>query len=180
MRQRMSQSQLALEKGFADDPRHTQGIYRARAARLARPETAPSGSLAEPSVLVFLVNSERYAVELQQILEVIAHPNITRVPGSTRELCGVINLRGEIRPVWDTALLLGLAEQIDRPPGCVLLLRRTSRPCGLRVDQIQQIRSLDPKDWQAPAEPSRFAKAITSDMITLLETHALLREEPLG
>jgi purine-binding chemotaxis protein CheW len=129
---------------------------------------------------VFLVNSARYAVELQQIIEVIAHPNITFLPGSPRELCGVINVRGEIRPVWDTALLLGLAEQADRPPAYVLLLRRPSRPCGLWVDQIQQIRTPQPADWQTPSTPSPFAKAITSDLITLLETQALLREEPLG
>ena len=177
--ERMRQSELELEKGLANDPRYVRKICDLRAARLARP-AAPASAEAACPVLVFVVNAERYAVELQQIIEVIAHPSITPLPGSPRELYGVINVHGEIRPVWNTALLLGLVEQDDRAPGHVLLLRRPEGPSGLRIDEIQQIRLLGPADWQAPAERSSFAKGITTDMITLLETHALLREEPLG
>ena len=176
---RMRQSELELEKGLAGDPEYVQKIYRLRAARLARPAAPASAEGARP-VLVFVVGSERYAVELQEAIEVIARPTITPLPGSPRELCGVINVHGEIRPVWNTALLLGLAEQSDHPPGHVLLLRGPGRPSGLRIDEIQQILLLGPTDWQAPVEGSPFAKGVTTEMITLLETHALLREELLG
>jgi purine-binding chemotaxis protein CheW len=176
VRRRLQQETIALEKGLADDPRHIAETYRKRAARLARHEAPTSGPAGVSVFLVFGVHSERYALELQQVREVVEAPRITRIPGSPTELAGVINVRGQIAPVWDISLLLGLSPPARGASGYALLLRREGLPAALRVDRILQVRPWQPGEWQQPAQPSSYSKGITADRITLIEAEALLQQ----
>jgi purine-binding chemotaxis protein CheW len=180
VRQRLELSRIALEKGLADDPRRIEETYRKRAARLALPEASRAQLGGESVVLVFAVSSERYAVALPQVREVVESPKITPIPGAPAELAGVINVRGQIEPVWEASLLLGLAAPAHRNSGCAVLLRRQDLPGGLHVDQLLQVRSLRPEEWQRPTQHSPWAKGVTADMVTLLSVEALLLQGGLG
>jgi purine-binding chemotaxis protein CheW len=180
VRQRLRQSELALEKGLAGDPRHVEEIYRKRAARLARPEAPEAGPASVSVVLVFTVGSERYAVELPQVREVVEAPRIIPIPGSPQELAGVINVRGHIEPVWETALLLGLTPPASLSAGYAVLLRRGELPGALRVDRLLHVRPLRSDEWQRPTAPSSHAKGVTADRITLIDAAALLQQGGLG
>lgn len=176
-RRRLQQSQLALEKGLADDPCFVEETYRRRAERLARPETLKGGPEGESTVLVFAVGSDRYAVALRQVREVVEAPGITPVPGSPAELAGVLNVRGQIEPVWETSVLLGLSPPAGRASGFAVLLRGQNVRGALRVDLVLQMRSPRPAEWQRPEQSSPYAKGVTSDGVTLIDAEALL--EPL-
>src|SRR4051812_44800948 len=59
--------------------------------------------------LVLPLQADRYALELTAVREVVPHPDVTPLPGAPAALLGVLNLRGEVVPAFDTAALLGLA-----------------------------------------------------------------------
>lgn len=59
------------------------------------------------SVLLIPLRKETYAVELNQVVEVIPAPVVSILPAMPPALCGVTNFRGEIVPFFDTAILLG-------------------------------------------------------------------------
>jgi purine-binding chemotaxis protein CheW len=61
--------------------------------------------------LLVPVHDEWYAIELTRVREVVPAPAPTPLPGAPDALLGIFNLRGEVVPLFDTALLLGL------PPG---------------------------------------------------------------
>jgi purine-binding chemotaxis protein CheW len=71
-------------------------------AALASP--AGTGQLA----LLIPVGDDTYAVPLEKVREVAVEPAITRLPTAPPVVIGVFNLRGEILPLFDTGLLLGL------------------------------------------------------------------------
>ncbi len=187
-RRRLQRGAAALAEGAGADPGHLERVYRKRAAELARPVAAATVRDEAQEVLLFAVGAERYALELGQVREVIEAPAITPIPGSPRELAGVVNARGRIEPVWETALLLGLpppaatvagpgsvqAAGAGRPPGYAVLLRRGERPGALRVDQLLAVRALRPGDWQRAAQSSPYSKGVTADRVTLLDAEALL------
>jgi purine-binding chemotaxis protein CheW len=57
--------------------------------------------------LVLPVGADRYALELTSVREVVHAPDVTPLPGAPATVLGVLNLRGEVVPVLDTAALLG-------------------------------------------------------------------------
>jgi purine-binding chemotaxis protein CheW len=71
-------------------------------------------------VLVMAVNSAFFAVPMATVHQVLRHPLVTRVPLSPAGLLGVVNVRGEIVPLLDTAVLTGTGALAD-PPFAVLV-----------------------------------------------------------
>ena len=59
------------------------------------------------SVLMIQAGGDSYAVRLAQIAAVFADKRVMWLPGSVRELLGVVAVRGAILPVYDLAALLG-------------------------------------------------------------------------
>lgn len=58
-------------------------------------------------VLLLPVHDELYSVPIQSFREVVASPRITRLPATPGAVMGLINVRGEIIPLFDVAALVG-------------------------------------------------------------------------
>ena len=70
-------------------------------------------------VIVLPIGEGRYGIELTDVREVVPDPRLTPVPGAPPAVLGVVNLRGEVVPVLDTAQLLGLPP-LERIPYAVI------------------------------------------------------------
>jgi len=95
------------------------------------------------NVIGFAVGTNRYAVELRWVREVVTLGFVTEVPTAPPALGGLCNLHGTILPVLDVAALLG------HPPGPAarqgdgaLVVEAEGMVCGLRVDQVDHVASL--------------------------------------
>src|SRR5258708_19752627 len=73
-------------------------------------------------VLVLAANDAYFAVPMERVHQVLRHPLVTRIPLSPAGLIGVVNVRGEIVPLLDTAVLTGTGT-LDEPPFPVLVTR---------------------------------------------------------
>lgn len=60
--------------------------------------------------LTFLIGKEYFAVNVNKVLEVLQHQNITLIPKTPEHILGIINFRGEILPVIDTKLKFNIKE----------------------------------------------------------------------
>lgn len=177
VRERLRESQFALDTALEHDPHQVAAAYRDRAARLAlRPVPAGSAAAGTPA-LVFRLGAERYAIPLQDLAGVLPDPKCALVPGAPPQLAGVINLRGEIRPVWDLARLLDLPEAGNGASRFVVLLRQGGRETGLQVERLEQIRVVKAEEWEHPGERFPYLQGVTSDTLMILNTEALLQEE---
>jgi len=65
--------------------------------------------------LLIPVGSDTYAVSLETVREVVVDPRVTKLPTSPAVVRGVFNLRGDIVPLLDTGLLLGLRPVMEEP-----------------------------------------------------------------
>jgi chemotaxis signal transduction protein len=54
------------------------------------------------------IGEDVYAVPMDRAREVVAAPVVTALPTAPASVLGVCNVRGEILPVFDTGVLLGL------------------------------------------------------------------------
>jgi purine-binding chemotaxis protein CheW len=160
-----------------------EAVWRERALRLSeRPVSAAPAQKAFP-VLVLGVAKERYGVHLPDVAEVLPVMRPTPVPGAAAVFAGVINVHGEIRPVIDLRLFLGMEAAEDGRPR-VVLLRKDGRELGLQIDSVEQIRWIRPEDLDASgnldAGWSRHVKGSTKDLLMLLGTEALFAELLVG
>lgn len=64
-------------------------------------------------VLVFRVGSERFAVSLPAVAEVIESPELQRMPDAPEHVRGVATLRGELLSVYDPLALLGVSSNVS-------------------------------------------------------------------
>jgi chemotaxis signal transduction protein len=182
VRSRLRASEHALEEALAESPERVENAYRQRAVRLAGKQVDPGRESASLPVLVFrlALATERYAIELKDLAEVLPFAHCAAVPGASAEFLGVINLRGELRAVLDLRRLLGLSENglsedADKDSGFVLMLSRPGHEIGLKVDHIEDVREIRPEDLALPARGT-YLTGFTSGTLTLLRADAVLAE----
>jgi purine-binding chemotaxis protein CheW len=58
--------------------------------------------------LLLHIRDDVFAVPMSAAREVVVAPRLAALPTATANVAGLINLRGDIVPVFDTAMLLGL------------------------------------------------------------------------
>jgi purine-binding chemotaxis protein CheW len=63
--------------------------------------------------LTFVIGKEYFAVNVQYVLEVLQHQQITPVPQTPAHILGIINFRGDILPVIDTRQKFNIAIDDD-------------------------------------------------------------------
>lgn len=163
---RLQTSEETLRRVLSEDAATIKSVYRERAVQLARP---PKQKVADgTAALIFLIGGEHYALPLQELAEVLPFHGCTPVPGSSPLILGVIDLRGEIRPLINLARVLSAAASTDS--GAVLVLRR---PIALKVDGIEDLREIR-REEVAPAAPGKFAQVLTSGTLAVLDLEAVL------
>ena len=175
VRSRLRASERALEEALAESPERIEAAYRQRAVRLAEGQVVQRPVSAGLPVMIFRLAQERYAIELEELAEAIPFAHCSPVPGSSPQVLGVINLRGELRPVFDLCRLLALSENGDRESGFVLVLRRRGQDIGLKVDAIEELREIRQEELSRPGQ-ANYVKGIASNTLMLLNVDAVLAE----
>ena len=114
------------------------------------------------SFITFSLDNETYAVPIQAIEEIIGLQDISLLPNVPNFIKGVINLRGDLVPIMDLRLKLGLEEKAYNPLTVFLIVRVEERVIGMVVDNVADVLVIDPKKVQkTPA----FSASISTNFI---------------
>lgn len=151
-------------------------ILRERARVLARAFRAPVEQVSLRRMIVFSLGGERYAFPLRDFAEVISHPAVVPVPGAPPAIAGVMQVRGEIRPVFDLARLLGFDRTLQ---DAALLMRVRHNEIGFQVGPVEGIfeqPASAPDTRQEQTEGKSRVLLVTPDLIQLLSPEILLAE----
>lgn len=117
----------------------TAGQVHRFANQVARERTAgdDEGVL---ELLTFVIASERYAVEIEKIVEIIPPRLATRVPNTDLAILGIISLRGTI------VTLLDVRKRLGHPPGVVdpnvsriIVIEQSGEIAGFLVDRVSRV-----------------------------------------
>ena len=108
--------------------------------------------------LAFRLESEVYAVAIEDVREIVKVPLLTEVPRGQKGLLGVMNLRGEVLPVYDVKQRLGLIDTSpivtgpdDLPRSArVVLVRDEQGDAGVLVDGVTEVVKLLPSRFESP------------------------------
>lgn len=173
VRRRLEDAEKALSNTGTPTREEMDRVFRKRAEELARPLSLPAESRTE-NILVFRAGGVRFGMPLTHIAEVVSNPKIAKVPGAPSEIAGLIQVRGDVRPVWNLPALLGLNTQDAAPSqtGQILLLRHAAQEIGILADSIENTAQYDSeKIRQSPGNLP--GTRITDDFVTVLDVKTL-------
>ncbi len=174
-RARLLRIQKALEMADTPSPEQLVRIYAERARRLARPSSAIEPFQAAGMLTVFRLGEERYAFPVAVTTEVLPEFKMTPVPGAPPMVAGVIQVRGDIRPVYNLHRQLGVLQR-DAAKGPVILMRVENRQFGIQVDAVEEVRAVKNDDRKTPGQAAHVTW-ITEDLVTVLRAELLWKKE---
>lgn len=97
--------------------------------------------------LTFKLDQELFAVDIAKVREVLEFTSMTKVPRTPDFMRGVINLRGNVVPVVDMRLKLGLTMTEKTVDTCVVIsevaVDGEHTVLGALVDSVQEVIDLD-------------------------------------
>jgi chemotaxis signal transduction protein len=123
-------------------------------------------------VLVLPLGEEHYALPLESVQQIISQPRVTRMPVSQPGLLGLLNVRGDIVPLFDAAVLLR-----SGAPGAAafaILVSTSVGPAALGVAVMPDAGDIDVEP--SPTKPSETGQVYPSGgrLVTLLGIEDLL------
>lgn len=142
----MSSPFAALLERFFYRPDEDVGAFLALAPEADRAiELAPDEMPEE--FLAFVLEAETYAVPIGAVREILKVTDVTEIPRAQKNIIGLINVRGEMLPLYDVKVRLRLA---DVPPvvrtskdvgraARVLLLKDLEGDAGVLVDRVEGV-----------------------------------------
>lgn len=142
--------------------------------------------------LSFKLDEEIYAMDINNVREVLDFTQMTKVPRMPEFMRGVINLRGGVVPVVDLRVKFGMEEAETNVDTCIIIIEVSldgeDTILGIMVDSVQEVMSLEPDQIEpAPRIGTRlkteFIKGMgkkDNDFIIILESRKVFSAEELA
>lgn len=122
--------------------------------------------------LTFTLGDEFFALEIAKVREVLDYTTITHVPRMPQFLRGVINLRGNVVPVIDLKLHLGLGNIQRTVDTCIVIVELNLDGeevlMGALADSVQEVIDLEPSDI---SQPPRIGTRLNTNFIKGMGKH---------
>lgn len=89
--------------------------------------------------LVFVLGDESYAIDILVVREIRAYDSVTCIPNAPDFIKGVINLRGDIVPIYDLRIRFQCRSVEYGALTTVIILAIASRIVGVVVDGVSNV-----------------------------------------
>jgi purine-binding chemotaxis protein CheW len=93
-------------------------------------------------ICTFFLNGTRFGIDVEEVQEVIRQQPLTRIPLADPDICGLMNLRGQVIPVVDLPCRLGLrsaACDIEKHTVYNIIVRTVDDVVSFIVDDVGDV-----------------------------------------
>ncbi len=141
--------------------------------------------------LTFSLDDEEYAINVNQIREILEVSDITKLPCTYEFMRGVINLRGNVVPVIDLHVKFGLPETEQTINTCVIVMEveidNKQTVIGALADSVDEVIELEAEQIEPAPNigtkvKSEFIKGMgkyNDRFLILLDLNKIFSEEDL-
>ena len=130
------------------------------------------------SYLLFLLNNERFAIDVEMVIRVVDLEGIKRVPQAPDFVRGIIKVDGKVLPVTDLANKIELGEtEINRKTKVIIIEmgEEDKLELGLLIDDVINVVEVEPGQIQpSPLENMGLNTNTLSGMFKYQEEFYLL------
>ena len=100
--------------------------------------------------LTFKLRDEVFALEISKVREVLEYTTVTKIPRTPDFMSGVINLRGNVVPVIDLNLKLGMSQTEKTIDTCIIIVEIAATGetvvLGALADSVQEVIEIQPEN----------------------------------
>ncbi|TDT68568.1 purine-binding chemotaxis protein CheW [Hypnocyclicus thermotrophus] len=114
-------------------------------------------------IIGFKLNDEEYALEIENVQEIIKKTKMTRVARSKDYIKGVINLRGIVFPIIDLKYRFNMSSQTYDDNMRIIILEVNGVSAGIMVDSVSEVIEVDKS--KILANPQQSNSEINTDYL---------------
>ena len=137
------------------------------------------------SLLLFKINNEYYAINLNETSGIIEDFKIVKIPYTPEYISGVINMKGNIVSVIDIRKILWLEQPSSRIKHMICIVKFDKLRIGILIDTIFNIIEISEKQVQPPLSTIEKVKReyvigqieVEGKIATLLDIRNALKTE---
>lgn len=134
---------------------------------------------ASQQYVTFSLGEESFGVEVTRTREILGLTPVTKVPQTPEYLLGVINLRGQVVPVVDMRLKLGLPANLETEDTCIIVVEvqvdGESIIVGALVDAVREVLEIRSDQIEPPPRlGTRLNTEFIKGMVKVDETFLIL------
>lgn len=137
--------------------------------------------------LVFLLDTQEFAIAIKYVVDIINIQPLTRVPNVPAFVKGITNLRGQVIPIIDVRLRFGKEAQEYNDRTCIIVVEVGELSVGMIIDQVLEVITLDDDHISPPPAFNQSAEAPfiqgigqhNGQVKLILNCHSVLDEELL-
>jgi purine-binding chemotaxis protein CheW len=176
----LATTQAALAHDQELSPAEVARILDARARTLAQVPTG-AAPLDVLTVIAFRLGGETYGIEATYLREVVPLKELTTLPGTPPFICGILNLRGQIRSVMDLLRFLDLPSGAGTVAAQVLIVQSGAMELGIRVEsvlgvQVLAVGTLQPPPTTLGGRAAAYCRGVAIPHLTMLDVAQLLAD----
>lgn len=100
--------------------------------------------------LCFTIGTEKFAIPLLQVKEVIGITEIRNVPLSPKYFLGILNLRGQVISIVDLRIKLGITKSSNSDENSIIILEMEGVYFGVVVDSVDSVTPFTEEQMSEP------------------------------
>ncbi|WP_099466770.1 chemotaxis protein CheW [Konateibacter massiliensis] len=136
--------------------------------------------------IIFKLNNEDYGIDISLVNAIEPSQQTVRIPNAPSHIKGIINLRGEIIPVFSLRSKFNMPEVTNQDTERKIIVTNIKgMPIALEVDMVSEIQEIDKADITAVPDivksyDTLYIKAIakvSKEIVIILNTEKLMSDE---
>lgn len=93
--------------------------------------------------IIFLVGKDEYGLDVQGVTAIEPMMDIVPVPNAPACVLGLMNLRGEVIPVYSLRKRFEMEEETDAERNKLIVARYNGKSIALKVDEVLEMQDFD-------------------------------------
>ena len=147
--------------------------------------TSPEQDATQVEIVSFTIKNQAFCLDIGHVLEIRGWTDTTTLPHAPDYVIGMMNLRGNVLPVVDLSLRLGLGKTEPESRHVIIIASIDNKSVGFLVDAVSNILTVDLADIQSTPDVSSprtaaFIKGVWSvddTIVRAIDVHQILFEE---
>lgn len=129
--------------------------------------------------VVFRLDNEKYGINISYVSGIEYEQTIVRVPNSSRNIKGIINLRGEVIPVLDLRTKFNMDNLTAPKDAELIIVNLPNNKIAIEVDGVEQIHYIDENDIVDMPEIAKSGGIGYFDRVAKLDGKLIIIINPL-
>lgn len=130
--------------------------------------------------IIFLVGKDEYGLDVQGVTAIEPMMDIVPVPNAPGCVLGLMNLRGEVIPVYSLRKRFGMEEFTDTTKNKLIVARYDGKSIALKVDEVMEMQDFGDGDISDTPVIAKSARTTYVRAVANKQGKLVLLLEPSG